>query len=318
MSDLRTELEKTLERGACGAVRACARRPRPIALERPKQAAHGDYASNVALALAKRAKQQSARAGGGAGRPRCRPAARRAKSRSRARASSTSRSPRRAAIDRQARCSPKARAFGKSQRARGRARDGRVRLGQSDRSAARRPRPAGGAGRRDRRTCSSRRAARVTREFYYNDAGQQIQNLAISVRARAQEILGEHATFPEDGYHGEYIRELAQRYLDEVGPRSRATSSRSANSPWPSCAREQDRDLMAFGVTLRQLLPRKLALHRRPRRRDRRAARRVGQDLRAGGRAVAAARRTTATTRTASCASPTAATRTSCPTSPIT
>ena len=59
--------------------------------------------------------------------------------------------------------------------------------------------------------------ADVTREFYYNDAGQQIQNLALSVRARAKELLGEHATFPEDGYHGEYIRELAQRYLDEVG-----------------------------------------------------------------------------------------------------
>jgi arginyl-tRNA synthetase len=38
--------------------------------------------------------------------------------------------------------------------------------------------------------------ASVTREFYYNDAGQQIQNLAVSVRARAQEILGEHSTFP--------------------------------------------------------------------------------------------------------------------------
>jgi arginyl-tRNA synthetase len=57
----------------------------------------------------------------------------------------------------------------------------------------------------------------VTREFYYNDAGQQIQNLAISVRARAKELLGEQTTFPEEGYHGEYIRELAQRYLTEVG-----------------------------------------------------------------------------------------------------
>src|SRR4029450_14027629 len=47
----------------------------------------------------------------------------------------------------------------------------------------------------------------VTREFYYNDAGQQIQNLAISVRARAKELLGEESAFPEDGYHGEYIRE---------------------------------------------------------------------------------------------------------------
>jgi arginyl-tRNA synthetase len=39
----------------------------------------------------------------------------------------------------------------------------------------------------------------VTREFYYNDVGQQIHNLAVSVRARAHEILGESGDFPEDG-----------------------------------------------------------------------------------------------------------------------
>ena len=50
----------------------------------------------------------------------------------------------------------------------------------------------------------------VTREFYYNDAGQQIENLAVSVRARAREILGESGAFPEEGYRGEYIRELAR------------------------------------------------------------------------------------------------------------
>src|SRR6478736_4750110 len=57
----------------------------------------------------------------------------------------------------------------------------------------------------------------VTREFYYNDAGQQIQNLAVSVRARAREIQGDSGDFPEDGYRGEYIRELAERYLHDVG-----------------------------------------------------------------------------------------------------
>src|ERR1700682_4821854 len=59
--------------------------------------------------------------------------------------------------------------------------------------------------------------ADVTREVYYNDTGQQIHNLALSVCARARQLLGETSEFPEDGYHGEYIRELAQRYLDEVG-----------------------------------------------------------------------------------------------------
>jgi arginyl-tRNA synthetase len=90
-------------------------------------------------------------------------------------------------------------------------------------------------------------AADVTREFYYNDAGAQIQNLAISVRARAQELLGEHATFPEDGYRGEYIRELAQRYLDEVGPELGDIEA-IRRFAVAELRKEQDRDLKAFGV----------------------------------------------------------------------
>lgn len=53
----------------------------------------------------------------------------------------------------------------------------------------------------------------VTREFYYNDAGVQIHNLAISVQARAKELLGENVVFPEDGYHGLYIADIAKDYL---------------------------------------------------------------------------------------------------------
>jgi len=88
----------------------------------------------------------------------------------------------------------------------------------------------------------------VTREFYYNDAGAQIQNLALSVRARAHEILGHHEhPFPEDGYRGDYIRELAQRYLDEVGHdlSDIETIRRFAVA---ELRKEQDRDLLAFGV----------------------------------------------------------------------
>src|SRR4029453_12778857 len=59
--------------------------------------------------------------------------------------------------------------------------------------------------------------ATASREYYYNDAGQQIENLAISVRARAKEILGESAAFPEDGYHGEDIRGRAPGHLEEGG-----------------------------------------------------------------------------------------------------
>ena len=55
----------------------------------------------------------------------------------------------------------------------------------------------------------------VTREFYYNDAGVQIHNLAISVQARVKELLGEEIEFPEAGYRGDYIVEIARDYLDK-------------------------------------------------------------------------------------------------------
>jgi arginyl-tRNA synthetase len=93
----------------------------------------------------------------------------------------------------------------------------------------------------------ARQGWRVTREFYYNDAGQQIQNLAVSVRARAQELLGEHAHFPEDGYHGEYIREIAQSYLDEVG-HDLGDIEPIRRFAVAALRREQDADLQAFGV----------------------------------------------------------------------
>jgi arginyl-tRNA synthetase len=89
--------------------------------------------------------------------------------------------------------------------------------------------------------------AKVSREFYYNDAGQQIHNLAVSVRARAHELLGESGAFPEDGYRGEYIRELAQRYLDEVG-RDLSDIEPIRRFAVAELRKEQDRDLSAFGV----------------------------------------------------------------------
>ena len=52
----------------------------------------------------------------------------------------------------------------------------------------------------------------VTREFYYNDAGQQINNLALSVQSRIKGIKPDDVNFPEDGYRGEYILEIADAY----------------------------------------------------------------------------------------------------------
>lgn len=53
----------------------------------------------------------------------------------------------------------------------------------------------------------------VSREFYYNDAGNQIDNLAISVQARAKGIEPDSADFPADGYKGDYIMEIAKSFI---------------------------------------------------------------------------------------------------------
>ena len=60
----------------------------------------------------------------------------------------------------------------------------------------------------------------VWREFYVNDAGNQIHKFAMSIDARyLQLVLGEeNYPFPEDGYHGDDIRELAQAFYDQHGP----------------------------------------------------------------------------------------------------
>ena len=83
---------------------------------------------------------------------------------------------------------------------------------------------------------------KVTREFYYNDAGVQIDNLAASVKARLKELEGKPSQIPEGGYHGEYIRELAERYKandEEISVRQFAVRE---------LRKEQDLDLQAFGV----------------------------------------------------------------------
>lgn len=57
----------------------------------------------------------------------------------------------------------------------------------------------------------------VTREYYVNDAGNQINNLGASLRARYHQAFGEDAKIPENGYHAEDIVKLAQLMKEEVG-----------------------------------------------------------------------------------------------------
>ena len=57
----------------------------------------------------------------------------------------------------------------------------------------------------------------VEREYYYNNAGKQMERLGLSVQSRYLEILGESTIFPKEGYEGEYIIEIAQALNEKDG-----------------------------------------------------------------------------------------------------
>ena len=99
----------------------------------------------------------------------------------------------------------------------------------------------------------------VQREFYYNDAGAQIANLALSVQARARGIGPDDERFPKDGYRGDYIADIARAYMaGETVSALRVAPVAGARDPddleairafaVASLRREQDLDLQAFGV----------------------------------------------------------------------
>ena len=89
----------------------------------------------------------------------------------------------------------------------------------------------------------------VSREFYYNDAGAQINNLALSVQARLRERAGIDATFPEDGYRGQYITEIAERYAQENRADANGDNLDAVQKFAVAALRhEQDLDLKAFDV----------------------------------------------------------------------
>ncbi|MGA0949166.1 MAG: arginine--tRNA ligase [Burkholderiaceae bacterium] len=98
----------------------------------------------------------------------------------------------------------------------------------------------------------------VWREFYYNDAGVQIQQLALSVQARARGLAPGHAEWPEGAYNGEYIADIAQAFLAQhtVQADDRSETASGDGNDLDSIRRfavaylrhEQDLDLRAFGV----------------------------------------------------------------------
>ncbi len=94
---------------------------------------------------------------------------------------------------------------------------------------------------------------RVHREYYYNDSGKQMDRLASSVWARYQQLLGEDAPVPEDGYQGEYVSDVARVAQAEYGDRFRGDDSDEALEAMrkvgvATLRAEQDRDLADFGV----------------------------------------------------------------------
>ena len=98
----------------------------------------------------------------------------------------------------------------------------------------------------------------VVREFYYNDAGVQIHNLALSVQARCRGIEPDGDGWPADGYRGEYIKDVARAFLeresvhadgeDVVGTADIDDLDAIRRFAVAYLRREQDADLRAFGV----------------------------------------------------------------------
>jgi arginyl-tRNA synthetase len=98
----------------------------------------------------------------------------------------------------------------------------------------------------------------VTREFYYNDAGAQIENLVISVQARCKGIGTDDASFPENGYRGDYIMDIANAFLAKqtvTADDRQVTASGNADDvesvrtfSVAYLRHEQDLDLRAFQI----------------------------------------------------------------------
>ena len=94
----------------------------------------------------------------------------------------------------------------------------------------------------------------VEREYYVNDAGNQMENLGLSIMARYREAFGEKADFPEGGYPGDYVKEIAaeikrqygDKYLDHDRETALKFFSAHGGDALLNTIRRQLRD---FGIT---------------------------------------------------------------------
>ena len=82
----------------------------------------------------------------------------------------------------------------------------------------------------------------VFREYYINDAGRQMDILAVSVWLRYLELAGETIPFPSNGYRGDYVRPIAQKLRDQAGDEAAPSGRRSARRALPPDAPEGDKE----------------------------------------------------------------------------
>ena len=93
----------------------------------------------------------------------------------------------------------------------------------------------------------------VISEYYINDAGRQVKLLGASANARYQELVGHPTEFPQDGYHGSYIRDIAKRAKEQLGIQLKGWSPAEAETRWQDFACQEmlaviRQDLTAFGI----------------------------------------------------------------------
>ncbi|MDC0480566.1 arginine--tRNA ligase [Candidatus Marinimicrobia bacterium] len=92
----------------------------------------------------------------------------------------------------------------------------------------------------------------VTREYYFNDAGRQMRILGQSVEARYFEILGKEFEFPDDGYEGSYIKEIAQSIIKDKGSNLLSGDSNFKEKAENSIFEDIKKSLLNLGIHFNQ------------------------------------------------------------------
>ncbi|MCL1819992.1 MAG: arginine--tRNA ligase [Oscillospiraceae bacterium] len=87
----------------------------------------------------------------------------------------------------------------------------------------------------------------VSREFYLNDAGNQIEVMGRSLAARYEQIFDESVEFPDDGYHGDYIKDFARAYYEKTGKRE-VTEQELIEFVLPQAVERMKLDLERYGI----------------------------------------------------------------------